>query len=43
VLEDGKLRQTGSFNEYRLLHPIASAKYLLGEQFAFIDALRCHV
>lgn len=39
VLEDGKLRHTGSFNEYRLLHPIAGAKYLLGELFAFIDAI----
>jgi hypothetical protein len=39
VLEDGKLRHTGSFNEYRLLHPIAGAKYLLGEQFAFVDAI----
>jgi hypothetical protein len=39
VLEDGKLRHTGSFNEYRLLHPIAGAKYLLGQQFAFIDAI----
>ena len=40
VLENGKLRHTGSFNEYRLLHPIAGAKYLLGEQFAFIDAIK---
>jgi hypothetical protein len=39
VLENGKLRHTGSFNEYRLLHPIAGARYLLGEQFAFIDAI----
>ena len=39
VLENGVLRHTGSFNEYRLLHPIAGAKYLLGEQFAFIDAI----
>jgi hypothetical protein len=39
VLEDGKLRHTGSFNEYRLLHPIAGAKYLLGELFAFVDAI----
>ena len=39
VLENGVLRHTGSFNEYRLLHPIAGAKYLLGELFAFIDAI----
>jgi hypothetical protein len=39
VLEGGKLRHTGSFNEYRLLHPIAGARYLLGEQFAFVDAI----
>jgi hypothetical protein len=39
VLENGVLRHTGSFNEYRLLHPIAGAKYLLGEQFAFVDAI----
>ena len=39
VLENGELRHTGSFNEYRLLNPIAGAKYLLGEQFAFIDAI----
>ena len=39
VLENGKLRHTGSFNEYRLVHPIAGAKYLLGELFAFIDAI----
>ena len=39
VLENGVLRHTGSFNEYRLLHPIAGIKYLLGEQFAFVDAI----
>jgi hypothetical protein len=38
-LDNGVLRHTGSFNEYRLLHPIAAAKYFLGEQFAFIDAI----
>ena len=38
-LENGALRYTGSFNEYRLFHPIAGARYLLGEQFAFIDAI----
>ena len=39
VLENGVLRHTGSFNEYRLTHPIAGLKHLLGEQFAFIDAI----
>jgi hypothetical protein len=39
VLENGVLRHTGSFNEYRLFNPIAGARYLLGEQFAFIDAI----
>lgn len=39
VLENGVPRHTGSFNEYRLLNPIAGARYLLGEQFAFVDAI----
>lgn len=39
VLEDGKLRHTGSFNEYRWTHPLAGLKYLLGEQFLFVDAI----
>ena len=39
VLDNGVLRHTGSFNEYRLLHPLAGARYLLGQQFAFIDAI----
>ncbi len=39
VLESGVLRHTGSFNEYRLFNPIAGARYLLGEQFAFVDAI----
>jgi hypothetical protein len=39
VLEDGKLRHTGSFNEYRLFHPLAGAKYYIGERFAFVDAI----
>jgi len=38
-LQDGKLRFTGSFNEYRLTHPIAGLKYYLGERFAFVDAI----
>ena len=39
VLEDGKLRFTGSFNEHRLLNPIAGLKYYLGQEFTFIDAI----
>lgn len=38
-LEDGKLRYTGSFNDYRLTNPLAGAKYYLGEQLPFIDAI----
>ena len=33
------LRYTGSFNGHRLLDPVAGARYFLGEQFAFIDAI----
>ncbi len=39
VLENGALRWTGTFNEYRWRNPIAGAKYLLGQQFAFIEAI----
>jgi hypothetical protein len=39
VLEGGTLRHTGSFNEYRLLNPIAGAKYYIGERFAFVEAI----
>ncbi|MBN9538112.1 MAG: hypothetical protein BGN99_33220 [Alphaproteobacteria bacterium 65-37] len=39
VLENGALRWTGTFTEYRWRNPIAGAKYLLGEQFAFIQAI----
>jgi hypothetical protein len=39
VLENGVLRHTGTFNDYRLRHPLAGAKYLLDQQFAFIDAI----
>jgi len=39
VLENGVLRHTGTFNEYRLLNPLAGLRYLLGEQFAFVDAI----
>ena len=38
-LDNGVLHYTGSFNEYRLFHPIAGARYLLDQQFAFIDAI----
>lgn len=39
VLENGVPRHTGSFNEYRWTHPLAGLKYLLGEQFLFVDAI----
>ncbi|MGZ3338692.1 MAG: hypothetical protein ACXWLB_12620 [Reyranella sp.] len=39
VLENGKLRHTGTFDEYRLRHPLVGAKYLLGELFPFVDAI----
>jgi len=39
VLDDGVLRFTGTFNEHRLRDPIAGLRYLLGEQFAFVDAI----
>ncbi|MDP2331856.1 MAG: hypothetical protein Q8M19_14295 [Reyranella sp.] len=39
VLENGAPRHTGSFNEYRWTHPLAGLKYLLGEQFLFVDAI----
>jgi hypothetical protein len=39
VLENGQLRHTGTFNEYRWTHPIAGLRYLLGEQFLFVDAI----
>jgi hypothetical protein len=39
VLEDGTLRWTGTFNEYRLFHPLAGAKYYLGQAFEFVDAI----
>jgi hypothetical protein len=39
VLENGALKHTGSFSEYRWTHPWAGLKYLLGEHFAFIDAI----
>ena len=38
-LENGVPRYTGSFNEYRWTHPLAGLKYLLGEQFLFVDAI----
>ena len=39
VLESGKLRYTGSFNEHRLINPLAGAKYYLGQAFEFVDAI----
>ena len=38
-LKNGVPRYTGSFNEYRWTHPLAGLKYLLGEQFQFVDAI----
>ncbi|TAJ27941.1 MAG: hypothetical protein EPO67_16815 [Reyranella sp.] len=39
VLENGKLRFTGTFNEHRWRDPLAGIRYLLGEEFAFVDAI----
>lgn len=39
VLDNGAPRHTGTFNEYRWTHPLAGLKYLLGEQFLFVDAI----
>jgi len=39
VLENGKLQYTGTFNEHRWRDPIAGLRYLLGQHFAFIDAI----
>jgi hypothetical protein len=39
ALENGVLRHTGTFNEYRWRHPLTGLKYLLGEQFLFVDAI----
>lgn len=39
VLDKGVPRHTGTFNEYRWSHPLAGLKYLLGEQFQFVDAI----
>jgi hypothetical protein len=39
VLEDGKLLHTGTFNDYRWRNPLAGLKYLLGQEFAFVDAI----
>lgn len=38
-LQDGKLVHTGTFNEYRWRHPLSGLKYLLGQEFAFVDAI----
>ena len=39
VLDDGVLRHTGTFNEYRWRNPVAGLRYLLGGEFAFINAI----
>lgn len=39
VLDKGVPRHTGTFNEYRWTHPLAGLKYLLSEQFLFVDAI----
>lgn len=39
VLEHGTLRYTGTFNEHRWRDPIAGLHYLLGQHFAFIEAI----
>jgi hypothetical protein len=39
VLENGVPRFTGTFNEYRLYHPLEGLRYLLGQQFAFVHAI----
>jgi hypothetical protein len=39
VLDDGTLRFTGTFNEHRWRDPLAGLHYLLGEHFAFIEAI----
>jgi hypothetical protein len=39
VLENGVPKYTGSFDNYRWTHPLAGLKYLLGEQFLFVDAI----
>jgi hypothetical protein len=39
VLENGVPRFTGTFDEYRWSHPLEGARYLLGEWFAFINAI----
>jgi len=39
VVENGVPRHTGTFDDYRWSHPLAGLKYLLGEQFLFVDAI----
>ena len=39
VVENGVPRFTGTFNEYRLYHPLEGLRYLLGQQFAFVKAI----
>lgn len=38
-LRDGTLVHTGSFESHRWSHPLAGLKYLLGQHFAFVDAI----
>ncbi len=39
VLENGVPRFTGTFDDYRWHHPIEGLRYLLGRQFAFVNAI----
>lgn len=39
VLEGDKPHYTGTFDQYRIRNPLAGLKFLLGEQFAFVDAI----
>ncbi|HYC63640.1 MAG TPA: hypothetical protein VEC14_02825, partial [Reyranellaceae bacterium] len=39
VLEDGKLRHTGTFNAHRWRNPLDGLLYLAGEQLAFVRAI----
>ena len=38
-LRDGQLVHTGSFEAWRWSHPLAGLKYVLGQHFAFVDAI----
>jgi hypothetical protein len=39
ALENGLVRYTGSFDDYRWSHPLEGLRYLAGEQFAFVRAM----